>query len=394
MSKTVLTIDDSKMLRLIVAKHMAPFGVKTLEAENGEQGVNQARESAPDLILLDYNMPVMDGYHTLVELKTDPALKPIPVVMLTTETVKETVIRLMKLGLRDYIAKPFTREVLLQKVNPILGLFDGYEVPPETGTVTPAPAVNPAPFLRKPTILVIDDRQNIVMMLKEYIGDEFQVRTADCGKAALAAIASGGFDFLFLDLSLPDISAFSLYESYVKSGKTGASPNSVVAMPLRTAQTDIDRARAQGIKLFLYKPFNREDVAEVLNYLGHEQNRKSNGNSFLTSSGDVRILSCPAEKNARFRVVAGALAHDIANEIDGMAEEGLTKLIIEIGEGFLSDMNVTRKFIDLMDHACQLSISIRLVAESQQTRERLKEFAETASLPTELTVKCALSSMS
>src|SRR5512144_2072390 len=122
MVKKILTIDDSKTVRTIIAKHLSQFSVGMLEAENGEQGIARAREGSPDLILLDYNMPVMDGYHTLVELKTDPDLKSIPVVMVTTETSKETVVKLLRLGLTDYIAKPFTRELLLEKVNAIVGL--------------------------------------------------------------------------------------------------------------------------------------------------------------------------------------------------------------------------------------------------------------------------------
>ena len=94
MSKTVLTIDDSKTVRMIVNRHLAPFGIQTIDAENGEAGIARAKESNPNVILLDYNMPVMDGYQALVELRSDPDLKQIPVIMLTTETVKDTVIRL------------------------------------------------------------------------------------------------------------------------------------------------------------------------------------------------------------------------------------------------------------------------------------------------------------
>src|SRR5512136_722898 len=131
MGKKILTIDDSKTVRTIISKHLSQFSVGMLEAENGEEGVACARAGAPDLILLDYNMPVMDGYHTLVELKTDPGLKSIPVVMVTTETSKEMVIKLLKLGLNDYIAKPFTRELLLEKVNAIVGLYNGDQPPPD-----------------------------------------------------------------------------------------------------------------------------------------------------------------------------------------------------------------------------------------------------------------------
>ncbi len=141
MSNKLLITDDSKVLRMIVSRHLKQFGVETIEAENGEVGLLRARQSHPDLILLDYNMPVMDGYQTLERLKSDPTLQSIPVVMLTTETGSETVVRLIKLGLKDYIAKPFSREDLLKKLNPILHLYAGDVVPPEVAsTSTPSAA--------------------------------------------------------------------------------------------------------------------------------------------------------------------------------------------------------------------------------------------------------------
>lgn len=395
MGKTVLTIDDSKTLRLIVAKHLAPFGVKMLDAENGELGVARAREGAPDLILLDYNMPVMDGYHTLVELKTDPKLKPIPVVMLTTETVKETVIKLMKLGLRDYIAKPFTREVLLQKVNPILNLYTG-DVPPEAPPAGAQPAAQPpAPVSvpGKPTILAIDDKENILNMLKQYIGDGVTLITADSGKAALSAMARTRFDFVLLDSSLPDMNAMDVYEAFAKTQGNGSSTNRVAVMPLRTAQGDIESAQAHGIKLFLYKPFSQEDVSQLVCNLAPSQ-QKSSQNKFLTTSGDIRVLPCPPDKSPMFRIYSGALTTNIVKELDEMVEEGLTKLVIEVHQGVLSDMAITRKFIDLVEHAANLSITIRFAAESPAAREALKQFAETASFPIDVSIHGAVSSIS
>ncbi len=136
MPKKVLTVDDSKVLRMIVARHLQPFGVQTVEAANGEVALTKAKEEMPDLILLDYNMPVMDGHRTLENLKADPALRSIPVVMLTTETGSETVFKLIRLGLKDYLAKPFSREDLLKKLNALLHLYEGDEVPAESAVTS------------------------------------------------------------------------------------------------------------------------------------------------------------------------------------------------------------------------------------------------------------------
>lgn len=385
MTKKVLTIDDSKTLRMIVGKHLAPFGVQMLEAENGEQGIVRARETSPDVILLDYNMPVMDGYHTLIELKADEALKDIPVVMLTTETVKETVIKLVKLGLKDYIAKPFTRDVLVNKLDPILHLFEGNN----GATAQPDDKSREG---QKPTLLAVDDKHNILDLLKEYLSERFTVVTLDSGKAALDYMGKDRFDYMFLDLSMPDMSGLAVLDQYLQSKRDNADVRKVVAMTLRTAQSDIDKALKAGISAFLYKPFSREDTSRAVDQLLAQQ-RGQRKLRFLIEKGDIRVLECPPEKSSRFRAVAGALSSEVVREIDDMAEEGFNKLVIKIGEGFLSDLNVTRKFVNMVDHIMQLSLKVRFVAESEQAREALKQFEETARIPTDTSLEFALNSM-
>lgn len=387
MTKKVLAIDDSKTLRMIIGKHLTPFGVEVFEAENGEQGIAKARETSPDVILLDYNMPVMDGYHTLTELKGDPALKAIPVVMLTTETVKETVLRLMKLGLKDYIAKPFTRELLLSKLNPILGLFEG----DLDGDAQAGDAAEGG----KPTVLAVDDKANILDMLKEHLGEQFNVTTADSGKAGQAAVVKNRFTYLFLDLSMPDVGGFEVLQQYLESKKNGADVRKVVAMTLRTAQADIEKAMKAGISAFLYKPFSREDSAKAVEKLLSQQKGENGGGKgvFLAKEGDVRVLDLPADKDPQYAAVAGALTSNVRKEIDEMAEEGLSRLVIKVGPGFLSDSKVTRKFIDLVEHTVRLSLTVRFVAETEQAQSALKQFAETASLPTDASLELALNSM-
>lgn len=392
MNKKVLTVDDSKTLRMLIGKHLASFGIEMHQAENGEQGIQRARETHPDVILLDYNMPILDGYHTLIELKTDPALKPIPVVMLTTETVKETVVKLLKLGLKDYIAKPFTREVLLQKLNPILGLYEGTEVPPEKPMAANIPEISTGPA--KPTILAIDDKANILEQLKNNLSENYSFIVADSGKSALSAISHSKFDYMYLDLSLPDMSGIEVIETYLKSNRNNASVRRVIAMSLRTAQSDIDQAMSAGISMFLYKPFSGDDVKAATEQLMSQQMEGSKRKqSFLTAKGKVRILECPPEKSARYRAFAGSLGSDVVREIDDMAEEGLSQLVIKVGEGFLSDMSITRKFVNLVEHTNRLSLRVRLVADSDQARDALKQFAETADIPTDTSLECALSSM-
>ncbi|MCF8144172.1 MAG: response regulator [Deltaproteobacteria bacterium] len=122
MALKVLTVDDSKTIRMIVKKAFKPFECKLFEAENGHQGLEVARKERPDLIVLDITMPVMNGTEMLDKLKKDPDLKDTYVIMLTAESGKENVLEIVKMGVTDYMVKPFKGEQLIDRVTKILTL--------------------------------------------------------------------------------------------------------------------------------------------------------------------------------------------------------------------------------------------------------------------------------
>lgn len=119
--KTLLTVADSKVVRSMVSRFIKPWGCKLIEATDGKQGVEAAREHKPDLILLDITMPVMDGREALTALRKDPECKTIPVIMLTAESGKDIVIEVAKLGVAGYIVKPFQKETFEKGVTEVLG---------------------------------------------------------------------------------------------------------------------------------------------------------------------------------------------------------------------------------------------------------------------------------
>ena len=122
MAIKILTVDDSKTIRLIVTKAFKPFDCDVLEASNGVEGLAMAARERPNLIILDITMPIMDGYETLTKLKSDPELKSIPVIMLTAEAGRETVLKIAKLGVRDYLVKPFKEDLVVERVGRVIDL--------------------------------------------------------------------------------------------------------------------------------------------------------------------------------------------------------------------------------------------------------------------------------
>ncbi len=389
MPKKVLTIDDSKTLRMIVAKNLNPFGVATIEAENGAIGLERAQSEKPSLILLDCNMPVMDGLKTLEKLKADAALRDIPVVMLTTETGEDSVLKLIKLGISDFIAKPFSRDNLLRKLNPIMGLYEG-DIPPEV--TAGAGAVTVERDDRK-VVVAVDDKENILDQLKQFLQEEYRVLTVTNGTNAAALIRSIHTDWLLLDTELPDMSGVELYKRtriQLEEYRT-----KVICMTLRTSESDVLSARQAGIKGVLYKPFSKAEVMAAMAGLAQaEAYLQCLGADQLQFLGGkkVKMLTFPEEGHPSLKRFSSALGLEILKELNEMADEGVGCLILQLTPAVMSDLAIVRKFIALLQHAEKLSLSVRLVAESERIRERLKLFLETSAVRTFNSVDEALES--
>lgn len=122
MPHKILSVDDSLTIRMLVKRSFKSFDCTVMEACNGEEGLAAIAREKPDLIFLDITMPVMDGVTMLTKLKENPELKAIPVIMLTAESGRENVAYIAKLGVRDYLVKPFKDEQLIEKASRVLKL--------------------------------------------------------------------------------------------------------------------------------------------------------------------------------------------------------------------------------------------------------------------------------
>ena len=116
----ILTVDDSRTIRMIVKNAFKNYDCELFEAENGRDGLALAAEVSPDLIILDITMPVMTGIEMLGKMMADERLKDISVIMLTAEGGRDNVMSIVKMGVKDYIVKPFKGDQLVERVKMIL----------------------------------------------------------------------------------------------------------------------------------------------------------------------------------------------------------------------------------------------------------------------------------
>ncbi|MBU0519108.1 response regulator [bacterium] len=115
----VLVIEDSATTRRIIKKNLAAFNLTDIEeAENGEEAL--AKLDGIDIVLTDWNMPVMDGLTMVKTIRANPKYKDLPIMMITSQAAKKEVIEALKNGVNGYIVKPFTAATLAEKVKGLL----------------------------------------------------------------------------------------------------------------------------------------------------------------------------------------------------------------------------------------------------------------------------------
>lgn len=115
-AKTILIVDDEARMRRVIADYLRIKGYETAEAGDGEEALRLFEERAPDLVLLDVMMPVMDGWEVCRRLRARSA---VPVIMLTARTQEEDELQGFALGADEYIAKPFSLKILLARIEAV-----------------------------------------------------------------------------------------------------------------------------------------------------------------------------------------------------------------------------------------------------------------------------------
>jgi two-component system chemotaxis response regulator CheY len=113
-----LVIDDSRTVRAIVGKTLRDEGLEVIEAANGREGLDRLHQtSGVDLILVDWNMPEMNGLDFIRAVRADRIYDAVRILMVTTETEQAQVVRALDAGANEYLMKPFTRDVLVAKLS-------------------------------------------------------------------------------------------------------------------------------------------------------------------------------------------------------------------------------------------------------------------------------------
>lgn len=357
MRNKILTVDDSKTVRIIVKKAFKPFDCEILEASNGVEGLAVAAKDMPDLILLDVTMPVMDGVEMLTKLKSDPALKGIPVIMLTAEGGKDNVLKIAKLGIRDYIVKPFKEEVLVEKAGRIIELKPLSDAPSKARSI-----FDPA------NLLIVEDKPAIIQQIQEGLKHTpWKIHGVATQGEAIDYCTKSPPDLIMISLSLPEDAAFTLFRLIRTNVKTKYTP--VFGLVVKTETAPQQQAQTVGFTTVITKPIDLSDLeSKIAKAMNLDTSQR-----YFAIEGQTLIMRVP--ENCSPAVIAEISTY-MKPKLAEAVDAGLNKAIIDVNALKALHMGVIKLLVQAMQTCRDLGTQYALVGNPQIIAE-CKGFEDT-----------------
>lgn len=229
----ILVVEDDPDIAYLIKLHLSGDDRDVMVAHHGQEALSIARRERPDLITLDIMLPDRNGFEVLEELKSDPATRDIPVVVVSVVEDREEG---LQLGAADYLTKPVDEEQLMKVVSQVL-------------------------TRRRGTVLVVDDDQDTLSLLRDVLrASDFSVRTVKRGQRALSVARNLSPSLVLLDLKLVDVEGYTVLKQLKSDSKTRDIP--VIVMTGSEVINDARRQKvlALGADRFIAKPFSVESL--------------------------------------------------------------------------------------------------------------------------------------
>ena len=360
-SPKILSVDDSRMIHTLINKGFAPYDVQMVFASNGAEGLEVAAREKPDVILLDVTMPVMDGVECLGKLKADPALKDIPVIMLTAEAGKENVLKIAKMGVRDYIVKPFTEANVIDRVSRLVTLN-----PKSTAAAAPAPAAT-APTAKKARIatdaikiLVVDEHPAIAESIATAVAKRGWKVVSCAGPAeaqphiATTVAPEETPDLIFVSLAFPAKGALKFYQSVRMNPALKGVP--MVGLSVKTATFDQNEAKETGYIAIFTKPL---ELGELPDRIARAMDLDITP-IFYSSEGDCQVVSIPQDLSETGSL---DLTRQSRKKVADFVNAGFSKLIIDLTGVSKFEIPLIRAVASIIHECNGLDIKWRIVGD-------------------------------
>lgn len=257
--QTILIVEDNPDNQNLTRRILEKAGYDTEIAENGEQAVEKARQFSYDLILMDVQMPVMDGFEAtriLRDLERQNREERTPILALTAHAIDGYHERCLQADMDDYVTKPVKKQMLVEKI---------------------AQWIDP-----RPRILIADDSEDNRKVLRNHIKKlgNFKVTMARHGEEAISLCRKRTFSLIFVDLQMPVMDGYAAIQELRRLETVRDAP--IIAMSAESDSTTTQRCRDIGYTEHLLKPFGRRALADILER--HLAPEEQSGRSFKSET--------------------------------------------------------------------------------------------------------------
>ncbi len=258
-TKKILMMEDELILGEIIIKKLMSEGYNATLATDGETGIQKAHEIMPDLILLDLVMPKKNGEEVLAELKADPILKNIPIIVISNSGQQSEIEKVVMLGVKDYIIKAqFSPDEVMQKVRKYLNLE----------YTEKAPGVIKEDIVSKniKILLAEDDKFLSSLVAQRLTKEGFRILSATDGNQVLKIFNENKPDLVLLDIIMPEMNGIEVLKK-IRSNKDNNDVIIIIFSNLGQ-EHEVEEAKNAGADDFLVKVnFTLKEVVDKINDL-------------------------------------------------------------------------------------------------------------------------------
>lgn len=273
-----LVVDDFEAMRKVTINQLRLMGIERIDsASNGAQALRMLQSQHFDLVLSDWNMPVMTGVELLQAMRADPKLFATPFILITAEAQRKRVDEAIAMGVPSLLLKPYSPRQLAERLEKALRWKP--RSPGAAVAAAPCAALAPEPAAAseeapRPTILIVDDTPDNLLLLSQLFKGEYRVRLAQTGAKAMEVLTSDDPpDLVLLDVMMPGMDGFDVARLMREHPTSQTIP---IIFVTAMASTD---ARLKGLDLgavdFITKPIDPATLKpRVRNFMRYVQLRK------------------------------------------------------------------------------------------------------------------------
>ena len=368
----VLVVDDNEVNRLVLQRSLAAVNMEVSAVASGAECLRWLAQTPPDgqkrcdLVLLDAQMPEMDGFEVAQRIRGLPQASAIPMVMLSSSGLKGDLQRSQEAGISGYLSKPVSRTELLEMVSRVLRL----EARREERTAAP---VAPRPAQSTLDVLLVEDHivnQKLAIALLERWGHK--VTVAENGRVALDSLGRRNFDVVLMDMMMPVMDGVEATR-HIRAAEAATGQHvPIIAMTANAMESDRDRCIAAGMDDYLSKPIKAQELQEMLQR--------------YAASRDLVALPVPVPPNAKDP--SAEPVFDYAAGIRGMDQEVLEIITETFVAGWPDDLQKLRHGLDHNElkvvlhtaHALKGTLSMFGARPASALAERMESMASRGDL--------------